>query len=376
MTIQPIDFDEDDDIVDMPRSRGGLPKVLVVLGMIVVAFLALGVGVRSWVQRQYDPPGPPGEEVSVVVPTGATLTDLGSLLDDPNVVANGTLFRFWIRDQDIELQAGRYVFQRNSSFDEVADVLRAGPVEAATQSLTIPEGYRIDQIVDAIVEGVPRFEADAVRAAIDDPANRSRFLPAQQTLPPGVPPMEGMLFPSTYEVGPNDTEATLVARMVQEMDARASGAGIDAGLVGDNLPPLDPYQVLIVASMIERETGNPEESAKIARVIYNRMLDGPSYDIFGLGIDATSQYYADVSGTEPDFETPGPYNTRASLALPPTPIAAPGLASIQAALNPAPNPVDGPLLYYVLETPTSHVFTSSYEDFLVARDACVAAELC
>lgn len=370
-------FDEDDDdIVDMPRDRAGLPKVVVVLGVIVLAFGALALGARSWWQRQYDPPGPPGEEVTVLVPTGATLTDLGGLLDDPKVVANGTLFRFWIRDQDIDLQAGKYVFQRNSSFEEVAAVLEAGPVEAATESLTIPEGYRVDQIVDAIVEGVPRFDPEKVRAAIDDPANRSRFLPPDQAPPAGIPAMEGMLFPSTYEVGPNETEATLVQRMVQEMDTRATSAGIDQGLVGDNLPPLTPYEVLVVASMIERETGNPEESAKIARVIYNRMLQGPEYDIYGLGIDATSQYYSDVTGTPLDFETDGPYNSRSSLDLPPTPIAAPGLASIQAALNPAPNPVDGPLLYYVLDTPTSHVFTSSYEEFLEARDQCVAAGLC
>lgn len=371
-------FDHDDDVVDMPRDRAGLPKVVVILGAIVVLFAVLAVGARSWYQRQVDPPGPPGEDVAVIVPNGARPTDLGSLLDDPKVVANGTLFRFWIRDKDLDLQAGRYVFQRNSSFDEVLEVLEKGPDEPATQSVTIPEGLRIDQIVDEVVEAVPRFTEEALVAAINDPANRSPILPVEQpVLPAGVPAQEGTLFPSTYEVTPGDTESALIRRMVEQMTSTAGSTGLVNGLQGDNLPPLNPYQVLIVASLIERETGSNQESAKIARVIYNRMLMGPEYDIFGLGIDATTQYEADISGTEPNFDSPSPYNTRASLNLPPTPIAAPGKASIEAALNPAPNPLDGPpLLYYVLESEGVHLFTGDYEEFLAARDRCQEAGLC
>lgn len=372
-------FDQDDeDIVDMPRDRAGLPKVVVILGAIVVLFAVLGVGVRQWYQRQLDPPGPPGEEVTVEIPNGARLTDLGSLLDGPRVVANGTLFRFWIRDKDIDLQAGRYVFQRSSSFEEVEEVLRAGPVEPATQSITIPEGLRIDQIVDQIVEAVPRFDEAALRAAIDDPANRSPLIPPDlPALPEGVPVQEGTLFPSTYEVSPGDTEATLVRRMVDEMNRVADLTGLNAGLQGDNLPPLSPYQVLIVASLIERETGNNQESAQIARVIYNRILVGPDYGIFTLGIDAVNQYIADVTGTELDLETPGPYNSRTDAGLPPTPIAAPGRASIEAALNPAPNAVGAtPLLYYVLESPGQHFFTGSKDEFDEASARCRDAGLC
>jgi UPF0755 protein len=372
-----VDHDDADDIVAMPRDRAGLPKVVVILGVIVVMFAALALGGRSWYQRQLDPPGPPGEDVTVDIPNGARLTDLGSLLDDPKVVANGTLFRFWIRDKDIDLQAGRYVFQRNSSFEEVEEILRKGPIEPATQSITVPEGRRIDQIIDEIVEAVPRFTEEGLVAAINDPANRSPLLPADRLLPEGVPQQEGTLFPSTYEVAPGDTETTLVRRMVDQMSTTAQATGLVAGLQGDNLPPLDAYQVLIVASLIERETGSNQESAKIARVIYNRMQIGPEHGIFALGIDATNQYEADVQGREPDYETDTPYNSRIGLDLPPTPIAAPGRASIEAALNPAPNPIDGlPLLYYVLEAPGQHFFTGSNEEFLLASERCRDAGLC
>ncbi|HEV7721577.1 MAG TPA: endolytic transglycosylase MltG [Iamia sp.] len=371
------DVNDDGDVVTMPRDRGGLPKVVVILGLIVVMFGALAVGGRSWYQRQLDPPGPPGEEVTVDIPNGARLTDLGSLLDDPKVVSNGTIFRFWIRNKDIELQAGRYVFRRSSSFEEVEETLRKGPIEPATQSITIPEGLRLDQIIDEIVDAVPRFTEEAVVAAINDPANRSPLLPADRLLPEGVPQQEGTLFPSTYEVSPGDTETTLIRRMVEEMTKTAEDTGLFGGLQGDNLPPLDAYQVLIVASLIERETGSNQESAKIARVIYNRMQVGGDYGIFTLGIDAVNQYLADVTGTELDLETPSAYNSRTTPGLPPTPIASPGRASIEAALNPAPNnAVGAPLLYYVLETPGVHFFTGSGEEFLAARQRCQDAGLC
>ncbi|CAN5628718.1 endolytic transglycosylase MltG [soil metagenome] len=350
-----------DEIVDMPRERAGLPKLAVVLGLILVLFGGLVVGGRSWWQRQVDPPGPPGEQVSIVVPSGARLTDLGSLLGDADVVANATLFRFWIRDKDIDLKAGTYVFRRSSSFEEVEEVLRGNPLVVATTDLAIPEGFTLDQIIARYPEAVPRFTPDEVLAAIADPANRSRFLPPDQ------PSLEGMMFPSTYEVGPNDTASTMVRRMVDEMDRQAVAAGIDVGLSGDNLPQLNAYEIITVASLIERETGNPQESPQIARVIYNRLLDGTP-----LGIDATSRYEADRNGTEEiDFESDSPYNTRTRPGLPPTPIASPGRASLDAALNPA----TGDELYYVLEAEDRHFFTSSYDEFLAKKDECEAKGL-
>ncbi len=240
-----------DEIVDMPRERNGLPKVAVVLALVLVLFGGLVLGGRSWYQRQVDPPGPQGEPVDVVVPNGARLTDLGSILGDADVVANATIFRFWIRGKDIDLQAGTYRFRRNSSFEEVETVLRGDPLVVATTDLTIPEGFTIDQIAARIPDDVPRFTSEDVLLALADPANRSRFQPGDQ------PSMEGMLFPSTYEVGPQDTASTMVRRMVDEMDQQATEAGIDLGLTGDRLPSLDAYQIITVASLIERESGNP-----------------------------------------------------------------------------------------------------------------------
>ncbi len=276
------------------------------------------------------------------------------------MVSNATLFRFWIRDKEIELQAGTYRFREDSSFEEVAEVLRGDPLSPATLDITVPEGLRLAEIIASITDQIPRFTVDELNAAVYNPANRSRFLPEGQAS------MEGMLFPSTYEVGALDTPDTLVKRLVDELDEQASDAGIDAGLTGDNLPPLSAYEVLVVASLIERESGNPDESPQIARVIYNRLLQG-----MPLGIDATSQFLADETGEPLDFESDSPYNTRTNPGLPPTPIAAPGRTSIDAALNPA----TGPWLYYVLEEEGQHLFTDDYDEFLRAKDECEAKGL-
>ena len=133
---------------------------------------------------------------------------------------------------------------------------------------------------------------------------------------------------------------------------------------------LTPYEVLIVASLIEEETKVDAERAQVARVIYNRLSQG-----IPLGIDATSRYEAELAGRDRediDFESDSPYNTRRIAGLPPTPIAAPGRASIEAALNPA----DGPWIYYVLEDAEgNHFFTDSNSEFLAAKERCRDAGL-
>jgi UPF0755 protein len=133
---------------------------------------------------------------------------------------------------------------------------------------------------------------------------------------------------------------------------------------------LTPYEVLIVASLIEEETKVDAERPKVAQVIYNRLRQG-----IPLGIDATSRYEAELEGRDRgdiDFTSDSPYNTRRQQGLPPTPIASPGRASIEAALNPA----DGPWIYYVLEDADgNHFFTDSNSEFITAKKRCKDAGL-
>jgi UPF0755 protein len=154
----------------------------------------------------------------------------------------------------------------------------------------------------------------------------------------------------------------VLSLLVGQLDATMTELGVDSAQERFNLTP---YEVLVVASLIEEETKVPEERPQVARVIYNRLIEG-----IPLGIDATSRYEAELEGRDRgdiDFESDSPYNTRRQQGLPPTPIASPGRASIEAALNPA----DGPWIYYVLEDADGHhLFTDSSSEFINAKKKC------
>jgi UPF0755 protein len=168
--------------------------------------------------------------------------------------------------------------------------------------------------------------------------------------------IEGFLFPATYEFSQHTSSAGLVRDQLGHF--RRLWARVD--LRHARSKNLTPYDVLIIASMVEKETVAPEERRLVAAVIYNRLRAG-----MPLGIDATIRYGRNVPGTEPlkqsDLESDDPYNTRNRLGLPPTPIANPGLASIRAAARPA----DTDHLFFVRKPDgVHHFFTASEAEFL------------
>ena len=167
--------------------------------------------------------------------------------------------------------------------------------------------------------------------------------------------IEGFLFPATYEF----TKLTSSARLVRDQLRAFRRKWRKVDLRYARSKNLTPYDVLIIASMIEKETVAPDERRLVAAVVYNRLRNR-----MPLGIDATIRYGRDVPGTEPlkesDLESNDPYNTRNRLGLPPTPISNPGLASMRAAANPAR--VD--YLYFVRKGESNrHFFTASQSEF-------------
>jgi uncharacterized YceG family protein len=169
-------------------------------------------------------------------------------------------------------------------------------------------------------------------------------------------PLEGFLFPSTYNFDRKSTSRELVR---EQLNAFESNFG-NVDLAYARSKNLTPYDVLKIASMVEREAVVPSERRLVAAVIYNRL-----HDHMALGIDATIRYGLNVPGTRPllqsELDSNSPYNTRKFPGLPPTPIANPGLASIEAAAHPAK--VD--YLYFVRKPDKlHHYFTSSYTDFV------------
>ena len=165
--------------------------------------------------------------------------------------------------------------------------------------------------------------------------------------------LEGMLFPDTYQVASNEDEAKVIARLIAQMEKVAGESGVELAPFSRNL---SGYQVLAVASMIEKEARLDEDRAKIARVIYNRLEQGMNLEIdatviYAMGGNVERLTFDDIANTE------SPYNTYKHPGLPPTPIAMPGRASIMAAMNPA----DGPWLYYVVvDAEGRHAFAETF----------------
>ncbi len=168
--------------------------------------------------------------------------------------------------------------------------------------------------------------------------------------------IEGFLFPATYTF----TEKTPAKRLVADQVATFKKRWASVDLRYARSKNLTPYDVLIIASMIEKETAVAAERKLVSAVIYNRLRAG-----MALGIDATIRYGLDIPGTKSltneALRTDSPYNTRLRTGLPPTPISNPGLAAIRAAARPA----DVPFLFYVRKPDSlRHYFTASESDFL------------
>ena len=177
----------------------------------------------------------------------------------------------------------------------------------------------------------------------------------------GRRPLEGFLFPATYQFTARTSSAQLVSAQLKAF--RKSWSTINLAYARSK--NLSPYDVLTIASMVEKEAVAPEERPKIARVIYNRL-----HHRMALGIDATVRYGFHVPGTESlrqsQLNSDNPYNTRKRVGLTPTPIANPGLASIQAAAH----PVTGDWLFFVRKPDkVHHFFTASERDFINYKNA-------
>jgi UPF0755 protein len=344
-----------------------------------VVLLGLG-GVGFWVSRQIDPPGDPGAEIEVVIPEGTGTAGIAELLEAEGVIANAMVFGAYVRfTGDGNWLAGRYLLPQDSSFDEAIAVLDDGPAAIPFDQVTVPEGYTVfasaglpapGNLVERIVDpdnGIPRLNQQRIMELLLGGTLRSQYQPD------GVG-LEGLLFPDTYRLEEDEGAPVLLTRMIERFDQIATEAGIGDATARireatGGAVEISPYQAIIVASLIEREARVPEERARMARVIYNRLEAG-----IALGIDASLNYaIGRPATTQSDLATDSPYNLREVASLPPTPIAVPGRASLEAAVSPEA----GEWLYYVLADESGrHTFTETYDEFLEAKAECQAAGLC
>jgi len=287
---------------------------------------------------------PPGQEVTITVSSGQSSVEIGRALREAGVVDSVNRFRDVAAERGLDslLKPGTYKLVTGMDIDAVLDVLAKGPSTGVP--FTIPEGYTVAQIVDTIAATKRLTRAEVEKAL----KSKDLIVPHR---PKGVTSLEGLLFPDTYGIEPDDTAIGVIQDMLDQLEVVLSRYQLSTAP-----QKLSPYQLLIVASMIEREAKVAADRPKIAAVIYNRLAAGRK-----LEVDATVQYAVGHSRlTLKDLGSSSAYNTYVHAGLPPTPIASPGEAAIQAALQPA----DGDWLYYVLASKEGeHAFTKSYEEF-------------
>jgi UPF0755 protein len=347
--------DGDGDYVYLPPERSMWRRVVyAAIGVIAVVVAVLVIG-GWWVMRQIDPPGEPGEPVTITIPTGSSTTQIGTLLEDKGVISSAIVFQYYVKFKDAgPFKAGEYDgLTLNDSMSDVVNRLKKGPLPPVTRTIAIPEGLWVSDIRARILETFPEMDPAELDTALS--TVRSKYQPD------GVTNLEGLLFPATYEVSKGDEvdEQKLVQQMVSKMEEVGDSIGLDQA---QDKVGLSPYEVITIASMIEREAKLAEDRPKIARVVYNRLDAGQRLEIdaaleFGLGIKGTAL-------TSSQLRSDSPYNLRRVAGLPPTPIGAPGQSSLEAALAPAA----GDWLYYVLaDANGGHHFTEDYDDFLKAK---------
>ena len=343
------------------RGRSGRAKVLAVLVLLLLAVALVAGAVFAGGKildrlgssaPDYDGQGT-GEAVVQVMP-GDTAGDVADTLVEQGVVASrAAFFEEAASDpRSTSLQPGFYRLRLKMSAAAALDLL-LDPSARLVGRVTVPEGRTVAQTLKTLAAGtdIPLEEYEAAAA---DPAALGLPEYAKGQL-------EGFLFPATYDVEPGSTARQVLTQMVDRFEQAAETVGLEEG--AERLG-LSPYEVVIVASLIEREVKFDDEYGQVARVVYNRLEQG-----IPLGIDAAIAFGVGKTAgeelTKSDLAKDTPYENRRKTGLPPTPIASPGEATLKGALN----PVDGDILYYVLATKEGRTFfTNDYNAFLRQRD--------
>jgi UPF0755 protein len=292
------------------------------------------------------------DAVVVKIPPGSSAGEIGDLLSSKGVVDSGFFFALRARlggDRG-NLRAGTYTLKKSMPYKDALAALTEAPKSAPTIDVTLPEGPSRRELA-------PRVAQAGVRGSYVKASARSSVLPPRTYgAPKATKTLEGFLFPDTYELRSRTATAKQLVGM-QLRTFKREFAKVD--LKRARRKHLSRYDVLIIASMIEREAQVPKDRRLISAVIYNRLQRG-----IPLGIDATLRYRLNnwsKALRESELNIDSDYNTRRRIGLPPTPIGNPGLASIQAAADPA----SSKYIFYVVKPcgNGAHAFSSTDAQF-------------
>ena len=351
------------------RKKGeilfGLPQILVTFVWLAV-ILAIGVtmGRMLWVcAADVLAFGREDKAVTVTIYETDTIDDIADKLHKNDLIQYPGLFKLYASFAVDEGEIDPGIWDLNTRYDyhALVNMMSTGSTRSVVEDLLIPEGYTCRQIFELLEENKVCTAQDLAAYAASGELSDFWFLEGVERGTENC--LEGFLFPDTYDFYKNSTPREVLDKLLSNFDhrfteeMRAQMDTLNANVTGGTF---DIHDVIIVASMIEKETANNEESPKIASVIYNRLFDWggtPAY----LNIDASIIYALDgkTDLTSEDMRVDSPYNTYLNVGLTPGPISNPGLASIKAALNPASTD----FYYYVLNPAVgTHQFSKTLEE--------------
>lgn len=346
-----------------------MKKVLILFVLLVVGVLAALGGGSYWIQNSLTTPIEHSKSGSyIVIEKGSTPAQIIAKLKSEGIVANDTAVMLYLRTMGdaSKLKAGEYKFPSPISPMQALNLLEKG--EERTARFVIPEGFTIFDIAKRLAARHNATKTDDLNPGAQPQgtplSDKQILLMMNDTslindLSPEAKNLEGYMYPSTYELEPDANTEAIIKQMVgqfrkiwkPEWTAKAKSMG------------RTPHEIVTIASLIETETGVPEERPIVASVIYNRLSKG-----IPLGIDMTNIYIAKMDGrwdgtiNKSDLEVDSPYNTRKRQGIPPGPISSVSESSIEAALNPATSDY----IFYVRNVQAndgSHWFYASAGEF-------------
>ena len=361
------------------RKKGeilfGLPQfVVTIVWLAIILVTGITLGRMLWVSAaDVLAFGREDKVVTVTIYEADTIDDIADKLHNAGLVKYPGLFKLYagFAVDEGEIDPGIWDLNTRYDYHALVNMMSASSTRKVVEALLIPEGYTCRQIFALLEENKVCTAIDIANYAANGELKEYWFLDGLERGDAYC--LEGFLFPDTYDFYENSSPKEVLEKMLDNFDHRfTEEMKQQLNLLNGNVTgnTFDIRDVIIVASMIEKETSSNDESPKIASVIYNRLFDWGSTPAY-LNIDASIVYAQGGDATVIDTGLDSPYNTYTHVGLTPGPISNPGLASIKAALNPATTNY----YYYVLNPATgSHQFSTTLEEHEQWRAKFAAAE--
>ncbi len=296
---------------------------------------------------------------TITIQSGQSVEQIAKLLEENKIIRSPFWFKFfvWRKGVGERLQAGKYQLTSAMPIPEIIDILAAGKVVNEEKTITIIEGWTLEEIAQYLKKGghISSQEEKRLLAARVGEWPFSFAKPDFFSSAPASASLEGYLFPDTYRLAPNATLEDILQKMFNNFSAKLSPQmRADIQKSGYTL-----HQIITLASIVEKEVRNPQEMKVVAGILHKRLKMGMK-----LEVDSTVNYLTKKktpSASWQDLQIDSPYNTYKYYGLPPGPIASPGLAAIQAAIYPQ----ESPYLFYLNRQDTGEtIFSRTYQEHL------------